>query len=352
MTFHHKKWKTPKTGKPRYRDIYRINHPPDCKRRNKSQAMTEKKLDLIMTNSYIELVSDRDSLLHFFEEQQRTIDEERNKSGHEIEQLQSRIEKLHNQKRKLIKLQSSDEDLEYDEDIAEEIKNKARRISQFEDRLKKISRQRKLSDQELHKILGSISLTSVLTYLAGSAYQRRVILSSVLKDGYIKDRNIHLSFVTGKIIDVDMNDIPSYLLSPEPSIQPGTDFHSQLKNYIDSLTSVDSDIDNISDDARTEIGKLVFDVLKSHAPQLNLAYDTQDVPLRTDSFDAYYSISASKDEKEGNCSSSAELKNVLLRYALKLYSEQFDTAQTPIDETARKDMEKMLVYLRSMKEDS
>ena len=349
MTFHHKKWKTPKTGKPRYRDIYKINHPLDCKRRNKSQAMAENKLDLIMTNSYIELVSDRDSLLHFFEEQQKKIDEERNKSSHEVEQLQSRIEKLHNQKRKLIKLQSSDEDLEYDEDIAEEIKNKARQISQFEDRLKKISRQRELSDQELHKILGSISLTSVLTYLAGSAYQRRVILSSVLKDGYIKDRNIHLSFVTGKKIDVNMGDIPSYLLSPEPSIQPGTEFHNLLKNYVDSLTSVDSDINDIPDDTRTEIGKLVFDVLKSNAPQLDLAYDTQDVPLFTDFFDTDNTVSSNKDEEKGNRNSSAELKNVLLRYALKLYSEQFNAPQVPIDETDRKDMEEMLENLRLAK---
>jgi site-specific DNA recombinase len=257
MIFHHKKWSTPQGGEPRYKDIYKINHAKDCNRAARSQAVPESVLDFVFTKHYVDLISDMPSLVHFYKQQRQKTIEQDEEIRQEMARLGKHRESLAKKKKRLIQMAANSEDLENDPDIAEEITNLNNQISEVREQENSIKTQQELSKQELHRILSTIGFDAVKAYNDGDAYQRRLILSSVIKDAYIKDRLIHIEFVTGKTVETDLDEL-SHTLTKADADSVKRKEAGLLEDCIDKYieTFIDDDPNSDIDDLliRKQIG--------------------------------------------------------------------------------------------------
>ena len=246
ITFHNKKLPSGN-----YIPQYKINHKKDCQRIDPLQAQNfrpKEMLDKWFEIQFLWFATDGESLYNYYlSEQERNKNIEESKKL-DIARLEQDQKKVKTKKSKLIKLLL---DIEDDNDLKNELKELSEQDKLLEAKIHELKTELTISADKLAIILSSISHDLRQEYFSyrNESFKQRKLLEKFLKDGYIKDQEIVITWITGKTVVSNFEEVRNnYILNQsvmESIFADDPDEIKKLKNYIEG--NIKTSITEIAD---------------------------------------------------------------------------------------------------------
>ena len=231
LKFHDKK-NYRSNGETYYIPQYKINHTKDCERnltgRRTQNFRPKELLDEWLIYQFKEFASDVDSLYNYYIMQEKENTSKKNRLNSDIIRLENQKKEINSKKKKLITLLMTIED----EDLSNELKLLSDSEKAIKVKIESFKKDLIIDENKLFYILNSLKGDLINEFMSyKEVYQQRKMLFKHIETGYIKDREIHLKWITGKAINTDIDSIYSWW-----DIQKDKkDFHTDVMNRLNSL---------------------------------------------------------------------------------------------------------------------
>ena len=209
---HHSKKQQNKTGLSVY-NLYKILHKNDCTRVVKKNQISKSKLDILFDNLIIRCFADRIGMEKLYKKSEAENIEKKKEIKYELERFNSILNTEQKKKAKLMDL-LLDEDFSDDEDMKGKLKEITKIIKQTKINIQEVYNKQILTNSQLADVAMKLGTDYIYKYLNATDFNKREIIMEFIKESYIKDWILNITFITGKKYIIELDKIPEWFQKP------------------------------------------------------------------------------------------------------------------------------------------